>query len=71
MLVAAGANVNAGDTAGSSALLVAVLRGYQEIVAALLSAGADVEREKDSLLSMAAEKPEILAMLEKALQAKQ
>lgn len=67
MLVAAGAKVNARDTAGGTALSVAVLRGYQEIVAALLDAGADVKRDKDDLLAMAADKPEIKAMLEKAL----
>jgi hypothetical protein len=67
MLVAAGAKVNARDTAGGTALSVAILRGYQEIVAALLDAGADVKRDKDDLLALAADKPEIKAMLEKAL----
>jgi uncharacterized protein len=67
MLVAAEAKVNARDTAGGTALSVAILRGYQEIVAALLAAGADVQRDKDDLLALAAEKPEILAMLEKAI----
>jgi hypothetical protein len=67
MLVAAGAKVNARDTAGGTALSVAILRGYKEIVAALLAAGADVQRDKDDLLALAAEKPEILAMLEAAI----
>lgn len=66
-LVAAGANVNARDTAGGTALSVAILRGYTEIVAALLEAGTDVQRDKDDLLALAADKPEIKAMLEKAL----
>ncbi|HEV7765250.1 MAG TPA: ankyrin repeat domain-containing protein [Thermoanaerobaculia bacterium] len=67
MLVAAGANVNARDTSGGTALSVAILRGYKEIVAALLAAGTDVQRDKDDLLALAAEKPEILAMLEAAI----
>lgn len=70
LLVAAGANVNARDTAGSTALSVAILRGYTEIVAALLAAGTDVQRDKDDLLMLAEDKPEIKAMLEKAMQAK-
>jgi hypothetical protein len=67
MLVAAGANVNARDTSGGTALSVAILRGYQEIVAALLAAGTDVQRDKEDLLALAADKPEIKAMLEEAL----
>lgn len=67
LLVSAGAKVNARDTAGGTALSVAILRGYKEIVAALLAAGADVQRDKDDLLALAADKPEILAMLEKAM----
>lgn len=69
MLVAAGANVNARDTAGSTALLVAVLRGYKEIVEALIAAGTDVQQGKEDLLMLAADKPEIKAMLEKAIEA--
>jgi hypothetical protein len=49
---------------------VAILRGYKEIVAALLAAGADVQRDKEDLLMLAADMPEIKAMLEKALAAK-
>ena len=67
MLVAAGAKVNARDTAGGTALSVAILRGYKEIVAALLEAGTDVQRDKEDLLALAADKPEIKAMLEKAI----
>jgi hypothetical protein len=67
MLVKAGVKVNARDTAGGTALSVAILRGYQEIVAALLAAGADVQRDKEDLLTLAADKPEILAMIEKAI----
>lgn len=70
LLVAAGANVNARDTAGGTALSVAILRGYKEIVAALIDAGTDVQRDKDDLLQLAEDKPEIKAMLEKAMQAK-
>lgn len=67
MLVAAGAKVNARDTAGGTALSVAILRGYKDIVAALLAAGTDVQRDKDDLLALAADKPEIKEMLEKAI----
>ena len=66
-LVAAGANVNARDTAGGTALSVAILRGYQEIVAALIAADTDVQRDKEDLLALAADKPEIKAMLEAAM----
>jgi hypothetical protein len=66
-LIAAGANVNARDTAGGTALSVAILRGYQEIVAKLIAAGTDVQRDKEDLLALAADKPEIKAMLEKAI----
>ena len=69
MLVAAGARVNARDTAGGTALSVAILRGYKEIVAALLVAGTDVQRDKEDLLALAADKPEIKEMLEKAIAA--
>ncbi|HYC60411.1 MAG TPA: ankyrin repeat domain-containing protein [Thermoanaerobaculia bacterium] len=67
MLVAAGAKVNARDTAGSTALSVAILRGYTEIVAALIEAGTDLQRDKEDLLALAADKPEIKAMLEAAM----
>lgn len=69
LLVAAGAKVNARDTSGGTALSVAILRGYKEIVAALLAAGTDVLRDKDDLLNLAADKPEIKEMLEKAIRA--
>jgi ankyrin repeat protein len=69
MLITAGADVNARDTAGSTALTVAVLRGYKEIVEALLAAGTDVQQGKEDLLMLAADKPEIKAMLEKAIEA--
>jgi hypothetical protein len=67
LLVAAHAKVNTPDNYGGTALSVAVLRGYKEIVAALIAAGADVKRDKAQLLALAEDKPEILAMLEKAL----
>lgn len=70
MLIAAGAKVNARDTAGGTALSVAILRGYKEIVETLLTAGADVQRDKDDLLALAEDKPEIKAMLVKAMSAK-
>ena len=69
LLVAAGAKVNARDTAGGTALTVAILRGYKEIVAALIAAGTDVQRDKEDLLKLAEDKPEIMAMLEKAMKA--
>lgn len=69
MLVAAGAKINARDTAGGTALSVAILRGYKDIVAALLAAGADVQRDKEDLLQLAKDKPEIKAMVEKAIKA--
>lgn len=71
MLVAAGAKVNARDTAGGTALSVAILRGYKEIVEALLKAGTDVQRDKEDLLALAADKPEIKALLEQAIAGKQ
>jgi Ankyrin repeats (3 copies) len=70
MLVSAGAKVNARDTAGGTALSVAILRGYTEIVAALIAAGTDLQRDKDDLLALAADKPEIKAMLEAAMSKK-
>lgn len=66
-LIAAGAKLKARDTSGGTALSVAILREYKEIVAALLAAKADVQRDKDDLLALAADKPEIKAMLEKAI----
>ena len=69
MLVAAGAKVNARDTSGGTALSVAILRGYKEIVEALIAAGTDVQRDKDDLLALAADKPEIKEILEKAIKA--
>lgn len=69
MLVAAGAKVNARDTAGGTALSVAILRGYTDIVAALIAAGTDVLRDKEDLLNLAADKPQIKEMLEKAIRA--
>jgi hypothetical protein len=66
-LLAAGANVNARDTSGGTALSIAVMRGYKEVVETLLAAGADVKRDRESLLEYAADKPEIRAIIEKAL----
>ena len=66
-LIAAGAKINARDTTGGTALSVAILRGYKDIVETLLAAKADVQRDKDDLLALAADKPEIKAMLEKAM----
>jgi hypothetical protein len=70
MLLAAGANVKHRDPSGGSALMVAVLRGYKEIVRVLIDAGADVARDKEDLLNMAKDKPEIKAMLEEAVKKK-
>jgi hypothetical protein len=70
MLVAAGAKVNARDTSGGTALSVAILRGYKDIVETLLASGADVQRDKEDLLALAADKPDIKALLEKAIAAK-
>jgi ankyrin repeat protein len=42
-LLRAGANVNARNTSGGTALQVAVLRGFTPIVRILIDAGADVE----------------------------
>jgi len=70
MLLAAGANVKHRDTSGGTALSVAVLRGYKEVVKTLIDAGADVKRDKDDLLELAKDKPEIKAMIEEALRKK-
>jgi CTP:molybdopterin cytidylyltransferase MocA len=40
-----------------------------QIVAALLAAGTDVQRDKEDLLALAEDKPEIKAMLEQAMKA--
>lgn len=69
-LLAAGAKVNARNTSGGTALSSAVFYGHKEIVEALLAAKADVQRDKDDLLAFAADKPEIKAMLVKAMAAK-
>lgn len=68
-LIAAGAKVNARGTTGSTALSVAILRGYKEIVETLLAAKADVQRDKEDLLALAEDKPEIKALIEKAIAA--
>ena len=70
MLLAAGANVKHRDPSGGTALSVAVLRGYAEIVRTLIAAGADVQRDKDDLLALAKDKPEIKAMIEQAARKK-
>jgi ankyrin repeat protein len=70
LLLAAGANVKHRDPSGGSALMVAVLRGYKDIVKTLIDAGADVARDKDDLLELAKDKPEIKAMIENAVKAK-
>lgn len=69
MLLAAGANVNARDTSGGTALSVCILRGYADCVRTVLDAGADVQRDKEDLLELAQGKPEIQAMLVKAIEA--
>ena len=66
LLLASGAKVNARNTAGGTALQVAVLRGYGEIVRALIDAGADVKRDRDELLEIAKDHPEIVKMIEEA-----
>jgi hypothetical protein len=70
LLLAAGANVRHRDPTGGSALMVAVLRGYKDIVRTLIDAGADVARDKDDLLALAKDKPEIRAMIEEAARKK-
>ena len=70
LLLAAGANVKHRDPTGGSALMVAVLRGYTDIVKTLIAAGADVARDRDDLLSLAKDKPEIKAMIEEATRKK-
>jgi hypothetical protein len=67
ILLAAKAKVNARDTSGGTALSVAVLRGYKEIVETLIATGADLKRDKEDLLTLAADKPEIKAILLKAM----
>lgn len=47
-LIASGANVNAKDGDGQSALMIASDRGYMDIVLALLQAGADANAEDNS-----------------------
>jgi hypothetical protein len=68
-LIAAGAKINARDTSGGTALSVAILRGYKEIVETLLAAKADVQRDKEDLLALAEDKPEIKALIVKAIAA--
>jgi len=70
MLLAAGANVKHRDPTGGTALSVAVLRGYKDVVKTLIDAGADVKRDKDDLLDLAKDKPEIKAMIEEAARKK-
>jgi ankyrin repeat protein len=70
MLLAAGAKVNHRDPTGGSALMVAVLRGYKDVVKTLIAAGADVQRDRKDLLELAKDKPEIKAMLEAATKQK-
>jgi len=52
-LLRAGANVNARNTYGGTALQVAVLRGFTPIVRILIDAGADVARDRKELLELA------------------
>ena len=70
VLLAAGANPLQRNTSGGTALSVAVLRGYGELVQILIDAGSDVARDQKSLLELAADKPEILKMIEEALKKK-
>jgi hypothetical protein len=70
MLLAAGANVKHRDPSGGSALMVAVLRGYKDVVRTLIDAGADVKRDKEDLLNLAKDNPEIKAMIEEAARKK-
>ena len=70
MLLAAGAKVNHRDPYGGTALSVAVLRGYKDVVKTLIDAGADVQRDKQDLLELAKDKPEIKAMILEAAKKK-
>jgi hypothetical protein len=70
MLLAAGANVKHRDPSGGSALMVAVLRGYKDVVRTLIDDGADVKRDKEDLLNLAKDNPEIKAMIEEAARKK-
>ncbi|HVT03617.1 MAG TPA: ankyrin repeat domain-containing protein [Thermoanaerobaculia bacterium] len=70
MLLAAGAKVNHRDPSGGTALSVAVLRGYKDVIHTLIDAGADVKRDKEDLLDLAKDKPEIRAMIEAAARKK-
>jgi ankyrin repeat protein len=62
------AKVNARDSAGSTALTVAVLRGYAEVVKTLIAAGADVKKDKTELLEIANREhhPEVAKIIEEA-----
>jgi hypothetical protein len=70
MLLAAGANPKHRQPTGGTALSVAVLRGYKDVVKTLIDAGSDVKRDKDDLLDLAKDKPEIKAMIEEAVRKK-
>ena len=65
-LLAAGANPKLRTSTGFTPLLHAVLEGRMEIARRLIAAGADVQRDRESLLAMARDKgyAEMVALLE-------
>jgi len=70
MLVARGADINAQDIDGKTALMLALYTQREEIAIFLINAGADltlVSNDKQSALSMmgAKDKEELLQMLQK------
>jgi serine/threonine-protein phosphatase 6 regulatory ankyrin repeat subunit B len=71
VLIAAGADVNANQTGGGTALMFAAMQGHGEIVQALLAAKADVNaitKKGNTALLLATQKnhPDIVLLLKNA-----